>query len=180
MRIAQAGYTEIHLQSIYFIEILLELYYFPLTFQRCEIGGKNKMCFSKKIGPFLHDWKPGPIKCFGASSQQILAKKCLPKRVIATRLILRQKCVNSVKIMWIINNNLGPSTGLPCLFFLTAYIWGLASSLWGGTLRRHIWGTLKKHIWVKSGGTLRRHIWGTLRKHIWGGTFESNLRMFEE
>ena len=137
-------------------------------------------CFLEHHQSIYHILLPGPIKCFDASSHQILAKKCLPKRVIATRLILRQKCVNSVKIMWIINNNLGPSTGLPCLFFLTAYIWGLASSLWGGTLRRHIWGTLKKHIWVKSGGTLRRHIWGTLRKHIWGGTFESNLRMFEE
>ena len=99
-------------------------------------------CFLEHHQSIYHILLPGPIKCFDASSHQILAKKCLPKRVIATRLISRQKCVNSVKIvwMWTMNNNLGPSTGLPCLFFLPAYIWGLASSFWGGTFEAH-WGS---------------------------------------
>ena len=58
------------------------------------------------------------------------------------------------------------------MFFLTAYIWGLASSLWGGTLRRHIWGTLKKHIW---GGTFESNLeahWGGTYEAHWGSTFE--------
>ena len=40
---------------------------------------------------------PGPLKCFCAPSHHILAKSAPKKRVVATKLISRQKCVNQVE-----------------------------------------------------------------------------------
>ena len=87
-------------------------------------------CFLEHHQSIYHILLPGPIKCFDASSHQILAKKCLPKRVIATRLTSRQKCVNPVYMMW---------------------VW---------TMNIYKGHAFRKHILVKSWGTLRRHCKG--------------------
>ena len=58
--------------------------------------------FSPIVGGY-----PGPIKCFFAPRHQISAKSAPKKRVIATKLNLRQNCINKVRTvsMLSIKNN---------------------------------------------------------------------------